>query len=159
MTGLRQSDLLKLSWTHVGELAIERRTGKSSGRRTAVIPLYGELKTLLASIPKRATTILTNTAGLPWRSGFGSSWNKAMIAAKEDVVHFHDARGTTATRLYLADFMIREIAVMLAWSEDKVERIISRYVNRDAILRDRIRRMDENAAGTGAVKPGVKPAI
>ena len=32
---------------------------------------------------------------------------------------------------------------MLTWSEDKVERIINRYVMKNALPRDRIRRMDE----------------
>jgi hypothetical protein len=36
------------------------------------------------------------------------------------------ARGSFATKAYLAHFSIREIAELLAWSEDKVERIINR---------------------------------
>lgn len=157
LTGLRQTDLLKLSWSHVGELSIEIRTGKSGGTKTAVIPMYADLKSLLAAIPRRSTSILTNSDGHPWKTGFGSSWNKAMKAAGEEVLHFHDARGSFATKAYLADFPIREIAEMLAWSEDKVERIINRYVRRDALLRARIERMDANAHGTEVVKPGVKP--
>lgn len=50
----------------------------------------------------------------------------------------------------LGVFSTREIAELLAWSEDRVERIIDRYVRKDALLRDRIRRMDEarqNARG------------
>jgi integrase len=39
-TGLRLSDLLRLSWSHVGEDAIIFATGKSRGRREAIIPLY-----------------------------------------------------------------------------------------------------------------------
>jgi integrase len=163
LTGLRRSDLLKLSWSHVGELAIEMRTGKSNGQLVAVVPLYGELKAVLATIPKRAATVLTNTDGRPWKSGFGSSWNKAIKSAKEETLHFHDARGTAATKLFLAEFSEREIAAQLGWAEDRVQRIIDRYVRRDAILRDRIRRMDEaraqNTPGTNPVKPGVKPAI
>ena len=44
----------------------------------------------------------------------------------------------------------------MGWSETDVEAIIHRYVNRDEILRDRIRRM-ENASETPTVKPSVKP--
>jgi integrase len=143
LTGLRQSDLLRLSWSHVGDLSVEITTGKSRHKRTAIIPLYTELRTLLSAIPKRATTILTNQDGQPWKSGFGSSWNKAMVATGEADLHFHDARGSFATKAYLADFSIREIAELLAWSEDKVERIINRYVKKNALLLDRIRRLDE----------------
>ena len=157
LTGLRQSDLLRLSWSHVGDLSIEITTGKSSHKRTAIIPLYAELRTLLSAIPKRATTVLTNQDGHPWKSGFGSSWNKAIKAAKVSPLHFHDARGTAATKLYLAGFKMNEIAEQLAWSEDQVERIINRYVRKNALLLERIRRLDANAEGTNAVKPAVKP--
>lgn len=153
LTGLRQGDLLRLSWSHVQPLCIEVRTSKTG--RTATIPLHNDLKDLLASIPKRATTILTSTDKRPWKTGFGSSWGKAVKAAGIDK-HFHDLRGTAATRLYAADLTIREIAGILAWSEDKVEGIIDRYVKRDEIMRDRIRRI-ENATRTEGVKPAVKP--
>lgn len=147
-TGLREADLLKLSWSHVQGLAIEMRTGKSRGRRTALIPVCAELEALLAEIPKRATTILTNTRRLPWKSGFGDSWRDlvAKAAGANQELHFHDLRGTAATKLYVAGLTIREIAEILAWSEDRVERLIDRYVKRDELLRDRIRRLDAAAA-------------
>lgn len=165
LTGLRQSDLLRLSWAHVGELAIELPARKSQVRgrvgRKAAVPLYGELRDLLAEIPKRALTVLTNSDGEPWRA-FGSSWNKGMQRFGNDELHFHDARGTFATNTYaLQVFTVAELAEMLAWSEDKVERIINRYVRRDALLRDKIRRFDEgrrNASETEVAKPAAKPA-
>lgn len=52
---------------------------------------------------------------------------------------------------------MNEIAEQLAWSEDQVERIINRYVRKNALLLERIRRLDANAEGTNAVKPAVKP--
>lgn len=146
LTGLRQADLLKLAWSHVGANAIEITTGKSRGRRTAIIPLTRDLKRLLKALPRRSTAILTNSDGRPWR-GFGSSWNKAMKACglSDTGLHFHDLRGTAATNFFRAGFTTREIAQTLGWSEDKVERLIDRYVKRDEILRDRIRRMDKTA--------------
>lgn len=161
LTGLRQADVLRLSWSHVGDLSIELPTGKSSvrgkGRRTAVIPLYDELEALLKEIPKRSTRILTNTEGLPWKSGFSSSWNKAMKAIDEQELHYHDSRGTAATKFYLAGFDMREIAEMLAWAEDKVERIIRRYVRKNALLLDRIRRLREARERTLAEQAGKTP--
>lgn len=152
LTGLRRADLLRLSWSHIGELAIEIRTGKSGGHKTALVPLYAELRALLDVIPKRSTTVLTNSEGKPWKSGFSSSWNKAVRAAGESTLHFHDARGTFATMAAELDvFSPREIAEMLGWSDTRVERIVNRYVRQHAILRDRIRRMDEarqNGTGT-----------
>jgi integrase len=37
-TGLREGDLLRLSWTHIGDDAIVMATGKSRGRREANYP-------------------------------------------------------------------------------------------------------------------------
>lgn len=143
LTGLRQGDLLLLTWEQINDLAIEKATGKSRGQRFATIPLYGELREFLATCPRTAETVLTTSRGTPWQ-GWGTGWNEAVKAAGLDAkgLRFHDLRGTAATRFYLAGFTIREIAVILAWSEDRVEKIIDRYVNREAILRQKIQRLD-----------------
>jgi integrase len=145
-TGLRLSDLLRLSWSHVEENAIRFPTGKSRGCREAVIPLYDELREVLARIPKRSTIILTSSKQRPWTAdGFGSSFNTAKhdagIADKD--LHFHDLRGTAATKFYVAGLKIRVIAEILAWSEDQVERIIHRYVARGAAIEATIRQLNE----------------
>jgi integrase len=103
-SGLRLSDLLRLSWSHVGENAITFATGKSRGRRDAIIPLYNDLRTVLARIPKHATTVLTSSKRRPWTAdGFGSSFNTAKHEAgiAEKDLHFHDLRGTAATKFYI----------------------------------------------------------
>lgn len=148
-TGLRLSDLLRLSWSHVQEDAIVLPTGKSRGSREALIPLYDDLRALLDRIPKRATTILTSSKGRPWTpNGFGSSFNtakhNAKIAGKD--LHFHDLRGTAATKFYIAGLPVRVIAEILAWSEDQVEKIIRRYVGRAAATKEAIRRLNEAAS-------------
>ena len=50
--GLRLGDLLRLSWSHVGDDAIIIATGKSKGRREAIIPLYDALQDVLAEHPE-----------------------------------------------------------------------------------------------------------
>ena len=157
-TGLRLGDLIRLSWSHVGEDAIVFATGKSGGRREAVVPLYDELRAVLDRIPKRSTTILTNQRQRPWtKDGLGTAINRAKIGAKlqDRDLHFHDLRGTAATKFYTAVgadgehlLSIREIAEILAWSEEQVERIIRRYVGRNAAIKDKIRRMNEARRGT-----------
>lgn len=145
-TGLRLSDLLRLSWSHVGEDAITFSTGKSRGRREAIIPLYDDLRAVLARIPKRSPTILTNSRKRPWTAdGFGSSFNTAKHDAgmADKDLHFHDLRGTAATKFYIAGLSIRVIAEILAWSEDQVERIIRRYVARAAATKEAIRQINE----------------
>jgi integrase len=167
LTGLRQTDLLRLSWNHIDDLAVEIGTGKSRvrgrGQRAAVVPMYDELKRFLAVIPRNGPIVLTNSDGVPWRSGFPSSWNKALKAAGlQGRLHFNDSRGSFATATYELDvFTVKELAEMLAWSVDKVERIINRYVRRDALLRDKIRRIDEARKSeplrNETAKPTAKP--
>jgi integrase len=145
-TGLRLGDLLRLSWSHVGEDAIVIMTGKSKHRRPAIIPLYDALNSVLANIPKRTTTILASSRNRPWTpDGFGSSFNKAKIEsglAGRDL-HFHDLRGTAASRFYVAGLPERAIADIMGWEEEHVSRIIRRYVDRTAVIRDVIRQLNQ----------------
>jgi integrase len=143
-TGLRLSDLVRVAWSHVGDDAIVL-TGKSRHRREAIVPLYDDLRRVLARIPKRATTILTSSRRRPWTAdGFGSSFNKAKIDAgmSERDLHFNDLRGTAATKFYIAGFSMREIAETLAWEEESVEKIIRRYVGRAAAIKARIKKLE-----------------
>ena len=145
-TGLRLGDLLRLSWSHIGPDAIVVTTGKSKHRREAIIPLYERLKHVLSAIPKRSTTILTNSRGRPWtKDGFGSSLNKAKIAAgmAEANLHFHDLRGTAATRFYVARVPERAIAEIMGWEEEHVGQIIRRYVGRSEATKAVIRLLNE----------------
>ena len=144
-TGLRLGDLLWLSWSHVGEDAITIATGKSKGRRDAIIPLYDALKKILAEIPKQPTTVLMNSRRRPWTAdGFGSSFNKAKIDAglADSDLHFHNLRGTAATRFYTAGLSERVIAEVMAWDEAHVARIIPGYVGRSAATKAIIRQLN-----------------
>jgi integrase len=143
-TGLRRGDLLRLSWSHVGSDAISITTGKSRHRREAIIPLYADLHTVLARIPKRSTTILTNSRGRPWTNdGFGRMFNNAKIGAGLTNLHFHDLRGTAATRFYTAGLSERVIAEIMGWEESSVAKIIRKYVDRSAATKAIIRQLNK----------------
>jgi integrase len=155
LSGLRKGDLLKLAWGHVHleKNYIELKTGKSRGRRTVLIPITSELRSLLESIPKLSPTVLTSSKKRPWtEDGFGSSWWKTVqdAALGDAGLRFHDFRGTAATNFFRAGFTYREIAETLGWSEERVERLIERYVKRDEIIKDRIRRLDKAAKDRAA---------
>ena len=153
-TGLRLGDLLRLCWSHVGDDAIVIATGKSKHCRQAIVPLYDALKAVLADIPKRSTTILANSRSRPWtRDGFGSSFNKAKIGAglEDRDLHFHDLRGTAATRFYVAGLSERVIAEIMGWEEEHVARIIRRYVDRSAATKAIIAQLNERR--TSSAKP------
>jgi len=150
LTGLRQGDLLALRWDQIGKYSIEREANKSKSKKrkskkpkVASIPLYKELVDFLATCPRSASTVLTTSFGKPWK-GWGTDWNKALHKSGliEEGLHFHDLRGTAATKFFKAGFSEGEIAVFLAWSEKNVARIIAKYVNREAILKERIERMN-----------------
>ena len=116
-----------------------------------MVPLYGALRDLLKHIPKRSTTILSNSRGRSWTSnGLGSSFNKAKHKADlaDRDLHFHDLRGTAATKFYVAGLTLREIAEVLGWEEEHVDRIIRRYVGRNAALRAMIERIDKSERRT-----------
>jgi integrase len=144
-TGLRVGDLLRLSWSHVGDDAIVITTAKSGHKREAIIPLYDALKNVLANIPKRSTTILTNRQSRPWiKDSFSSAFNDAKHKAgmADANLHFHDLRGTAATRFYIAGLSERVIAEILGWSEENVGKIIRRYVDRSAATKAIIRQLN-----------------
>ena len=156
--GLRSADLFRLAWSHVQDDSIVIRTSKSRFKREAVIPIHDELRAVLDRIPRRSTIVLTNSDGQPWR-GFSSSFKTALKRAgmgKRDL-HFHDLRGTAATKFYMSGLPIRTVAEVMGWSEDEVEKIIRRYVGRKAAVQDAIQRMRARS-GTDGVKPAVKPA-
>jgi integrase len=150
-TGLRLGDLLRLSWSHVGDDAIIVTTGKSKHRREAIVPLYGALRDILARVPRRSTVVLTNTRGRAWTvNGFTSAFNRAKHVAgmAERNLHFHDLRGTAATRFYTAGLSERIIAEILGWREENVARIIRRYVDRAALTKQIVRQLNRDKAGT-----------
>jgi integrase len=89
--------------------------------------------------------IAGNDRRRPWTAnGFGSSFNKAKIDAglADSDLHFHDLRGTAATRFYTAGLSERVIAKVMAWEEEHVARIIRRYVGRSAATKAIIRQLN-----------------
>jgi integrase len=150
-TGLRLGDLLRLSWSHIGDDAIVISTGKSRHRREAIIPLYDALRNILTGIPKRSTTVLTNKWKRPWTvNGFTSAFNRAKIGAgmADRDLHFHDLRGTAATRFYVAGLSERVVAEIMGWEEEHIARIMRRYVDRTAATRRIVRLLNRTEKGT-----------
>ena len=159
-TGLRLGDLLRLSWSNVGDRLVTIRTSKSNYKREAIIPLYASLRATLSGIPRQAATILTNTRGIPWTpNGFDSSFRAALEAAglKEAGLHFHDLRGTAATKFYQAGVDVRVIAEIIRWEEQSVAKIIRRYVGANAATLEAIRLIEESERRTENAKPTAKP--
>lgn len=149
LTGLRREDLAALKWADVGELYFSKTTSKSRGRTSATIPLLAETRELLkkiktqqemsAKIGQLPEHVLTNTRGRPWTPS-GLSHAVTAFGGKR----LHDCRGTLATILRRAGLKASEIADIMGWREDRVERLLSVYVDRDAIVRALAERIGRN---------------
>jgi integrase len=66
---------------------------------------------------------LTSSRQRPWQN-FTATFVRANKAAGIANLHFHDLRGTAATRFYIAGLKVRTIGEILGWAEDDVEKII-----------------------------------
>ncbi len=133
-TGLRRGDLIALDWRHVGATAIVLDTAKTGG--LATIPLSAGAGSILAELTARPVgAVLLNTRGRPWTAdGLETQVIKAKAKAGIDK-HLHDARGTFVTRLRHAGLTSDEIASVVGWEKARVERILTRYVDREANVR------------------------
>lgn len=171
LTGLRRADLVRLEWSHVGDIAIVIMPNKSRRRRRAkavTIPLLDETIELLAEIkaqqearwaglaqialrkgrlpPPRAATVLSNTRGRTW-SKDGAEHQVVDTKHKAGIdKHLHDCRGSFATRLRLDGATTSEIADILGWEETRVERLLALYVDTDAVVRAFAERIRARAA-------------
>lgn len=170
LTGLRFGDLIRLPWGAVGEHAIVWQTGKSRGRRTVVIPVYDQLRQLLAEIPRvSSVTILNSARKTPWKEpGLASAMRRAKLDAESRAVEqglkdagilklrFHDLRGTAATNFIAAGLTLDQVATILGWSKGKVDQIAARYVTAETIGLAMVATLRRNMPKTKSVKGGVK---
>ena len=63
-------------------------------------------------------------------------------------LHFHDLRGTAATRFYIAGLSERVIAEIMGWEEEYIAKIIRRYVGRSAATKAAIQRLNKSERRT-----------
>ncbi|KAB2699200.1 phage integrase family protein [Ochrobactrum sp. Kaboul] len=104
------------------------------------------IEDIASNDPSPDTIVLTNTRKAPWTvNGFGSSFSDCREEAKLDDrdLHFHDFRGTAATKFYIAGLSERVIAEIMGWEEETVRNIIRRYVSRTAAIEATIKQIDE----------------
>jgi integrase len=137
LTGLRKADVIGLTWGDVdfARGVIDRATLKSGRRQRAVIPILPELRAVLDECPRAALQVVTNRHGRPWRSAdsFDSSFRPALDSSGVDK-HFHDLRGTAATRFFAAGLSVSEVARIMGWREAEAERIADRYMDRRSVV-------------------------
>ncbi|MES2175072.1 MAG: site-specific integrase [Pseudomonadota bacterium] len=153
-TGLRRADLIGLTWSEIGDVAITRIARKKSRgkRRRVVMPILPTLQHLLDDLktrPRKAgvETVLVTSHGTPWSgNGLSGSFGKAIRETDLHHVdsdgekrwkHLHDIRGTYATKLMTApglNLTDKEIGNLMGWSPEQVAEIRSHYVDDAAIV-------------------------
>jgi integrase len=133
VTGLRQSDLIRLAWNHREGDAFSLRTSKRG--KVVTVPLTEAAKALLTRIERRGPVILTTDRGKrPWTAdGLRSSFAKACREAGVTRT-FHDLRRTAATGLLVAGVEAPQVAMIMGWSEADVEAMKRKYVSRSAVV-------------------------
>lgn len=141
-TGLRRGDLLRLAWDDVGDASIRSAVRKT--QTDAVIPLLPAAQSLLAGLPRRADTVLTNSQGRAWTGdGFNASFMKAKARAGVDK-RFHDLRGTAVTHFLAAGLSYDDVALIVGWSRANVEAIAARYVHRGKVVEAMLRKLKKD---------------
>lgn len=143
-TGQRQGDLLTLSWNAYDGEWIELRQAKTA--RRVRVPVSKVLRPVLESIPRAATTILTDSRGQPWKpNSFRRAWRAATRAAGISKLTFHDVRGTAVTRLAEEGCTPQEVAAITGHSQRDVGAILDRYTARtDKLAVAAITKLDRN---------------
>lgn len=145
LTGMRREDLVNLKWDHVQDDRIEFPTSKSNFAQTAVVPLYGEALVLIEELRVireaqikdgrvPSSFVLVTEKGTPWKpdSATQAFWRAAKKAGVKK--RLHDLRGTAVTRFLMANLTSSQVAMLVGWSEAKVEAIMKRYVNKREIV-------------------------
>lgn len=145
-TGLRQGDLIALSWNRVEDEEIAVRTSKRG--KSVRIPLTPACQALLGRIEKRGPVILTTARGKrPWTAdGLRSSFAKACKGDPGDVQvkrTFHDLRRTAATNLVAAGLDNTLVASIMGWAEDDVEAMKRKYVSRSAVVKAVLAKLEQ----------------
>lgn len=130
-TGQRQGDLIAWKWSDYQNEMLHLRQSKTGSRVT--LPVSAGLAELLASFPRQAETILTNTLGRPW---IGCSFRLAFVTAMraaglgEAGLHFHDFRGTAITVMADAGMSEAQIAAVTGHNLAHVSQILRKYLKR-----------------------------
>ena len=137
---------MALRWDEVHEHYIARPRTKAGVEQ--VVPVFDEARVILAECPRTpAGTVVTNQRGAAFTPrGFSMAIERARDAAGvAKGKHFHDIRGTFATRLMERGFEDREIDEMMGWETGKSARIHRRYISRAAVVRAAIERIRTNS--------------
>lgn len=146
-TGLRQGDLLTLTWASIQGGEIVRETRKR--KRVVRIPITDTAQAVLDDCPKVATTVLTRS-GKPWKvSTLEKLFSTARAAAKIEGKRWHDLRGSYATLLMSAGVENDNIDRIMGWAKGSADKVRARYVSSGAVASAVAERLKRHARKEG----------
>lgn len=102
-TGLREGDVLRLTWNAIQNGILRLRQGKTKEQVT--LPLHRDLASRIENTPKKAIQVCTTSRGIAWTSsGFRASFRKELARLVADGkiqpgLTFHGLRHTVASKL------------------------------------------------------------
>lgn len=142
-TGQRQGDLLKLKWSAYDGRRLRFTQSKTKAKVSVLCT--GQLKDRLDELKRinqqrenPTLTILTNSHGLPWQSGFGASWGKASRKAGIKDRTFHDLRGSFVIRCIASKLTLEQIAQVTGHSMDDLRTLEHHYMGRNEAIADTV---------------------
>ena len=144
--GLRHGDRCRLEKTAVkvtekGNRYIRWMTSKK--KRPVMIPLLPGAARVIDATPADRLHILALVDRRPWdpdNKYLGRAVKKYVReAGLREELHFHDFRGTAATRLYHAGLGLHDIGLLMGWSPETAAKMLEKYAAQiswrvDAIL-------------------------
>lgn len=155
-TGVRREDICDIEWSFVRGNHILFATNKSRGRKTVVVPLLGDAKTVVEELSQqRETTIsegrvpskfmfLTGSKS-PWKpDSLTQAFSRAAAAAGVTGRSFNDLRGTAITRFAIAGFSNEQIADIVGWELSRVSNIRKHYVDATNVANGLIDRLERS---------------
>jgi integrase len=148
-TGQRLGDCLAMKWSALSDLGVIAVTQGKTGK-DLLIPAHERLAALLATIPRRAVTILTSTEGTPWQ-GFQTAWRKHRPrAVVEQGLVFHGLRKSAVVTLLEAGCTEAETAAVTGQSAAMVAHY-AKGVNQQKLAASAILKWERAGAldGTG----------
>lgn len=152
-SGQRQSDDIAMLWSDCADglmSVVQEKTGKKLR-----IAMHRDLRKVLSEIPRRATSILTNSRGRPWTGdGFRTSWGKeldrdVMLPLREAGLVFHGLRKSAVVFLLEAGCTDAEVSAITGQSRAMVEHY-ARQVNQKRLAAAAVLKWEAVAdGGTG----------
>lgn len=148
-TGLRRTDLARVTWSSWNGDRLDLKTSKGRGKRRVIIPLTPEAQAFLQQLKDRqagqeAVTMLVGTRGRPVQPRRIGDLVNTRAGKLELDRTLHNLRNTYARDLIRAGFSHEDIAETMGWTLEDVRQMSRVYVHQDEINTAKITRLQQN---------------